>query len=63
MDEGRFDTNVFGEFELEKRKLREEGGKSFVVRKGVTDEVRDSIRMANGKLGYVYLVDRSSKNR
>lgn len=40
-----------------KGKSREEWERSFVVRRGVDDDVRDWIGMANGKVGYVYLVD------
>ena len=40
-----------------------EWGRSFVVRRGVGDDVRDSIGMANGKVGYVYLVDASCRIR
>ena len=38
-------------------KGRAEWGRSFVVRRGVGGEVRDWMGMANGKVGYVYLVD------
>ncbi len=34
-----------------------EWGRSFVVRRGVGSGVREGIGMANGKVGYVYLVD------
>lgn len=46
-----------------KAKSREEWGRSFVVRRGVGDEVKDSIGMANVKVGYVYLVDGNCKIR
>lgn len=46
-----------------KGKSRVEWGRSFVVRRGVGDDVRDSIGMANGKVGYVYLVDGNCKIR
>ncbi|MCJ1273729.1 Mitochondrial ATPase complex subunit atp10 [Puttea exsequens] len=35
----------------------------FFVRKGVEDEVKISLGQANGKVGYVYLVDRDCKIR
>ncbi|KAF6220959.1 hypothetical protein HO133_002640 [Letharia lupina] len=46
-----------------KGKSRAEWGRSFVVRRGVDDDVRDSIGMANGKVGYVYLVDGNCRIR
>lgn len=44
-------------------KSEAEWGRSFVVRRGVSDEVKDSIGMANGKVGYVYLVDGNCRIR
>ena len=38
-------------------------GRYFLVRRGLTDEIRGHIGMANGKVGYVYLVDRECKVR
>lgn len=46
-----------------KGKSRVEWGRSFVVRRGVDDDVKDSIGMANGKVGYVYLVDGNRRIR
>lgn len=46
-----------------KGKSIEEWGRSFVVRRGVGDDVKDCIGMANGKVGYVYLVDRNCRIR
>lgn len=46
-----------------KGKSRAEWGRSFVVRRGVGDDMKDSIGMANGKVGYVYLVDGSCRIR
>lgn len=46
-----------------KGKSEAEWGRSFVVRRGVDDGVRDCIGMANGKVGYVYLVDGSCRIR
>ena len=48
---------------MKKMKRTADWGKSFVVRRGLTDDIRDSIGMANGKVGYVYLVDRYCKIR
>lgn len=46
-----------------KGKSREEWGRSFVVRRGVSDDMKDSIGIANGKVGYVYLVDGNCRIR
>ena len=47
-----------------KRKLaQEEWGRSFVVRRGFGEEIRENIGMANGKVGYVYLVDAACRIR
>ncbi|PKS06547.1 hypothetical protein jhhlp_007295 [Lomentospora prolificans] len=41
-----------------RRSLGEENwGRYFLVRKGVTDYVKESIGLLNGKVGYTYLVD------
>ena len=37
--------------------------KYFLVRKGLTEEIMDSIGMANGKVGYVYLLDEECRIR
>lgn len=42
---------------LRKRLKPGEWGRSFVVRRGVEEDVKMSVGMANGKVGYVYLVD------
>lgn len=46
-----------------KRLKRGEWGRSFVVRRGVEEDVKLSIGMANGKVGYVYLVDGACRIR
>lgn len=46
-----------------KGKSREEWRRSFVVRRGVGEDLKDSIGMANGKVGYVYLVDGNCRIR
>lgn len=46
-----------------KGKSSAEWGRSFVVRRGVDEDMRESIGMANGKVGYVYLVDESCRIR
>ena len=35
----------------------------FLVRRGLTDEIREGIGMLNGKVGYVYLVDNECRIR
>ncbi len=42
---------------------REVWGRYFVVRRGVGEEMRQQLGIANGKVGYVYLVDESWKIR
>ncbi|KAK4192691.1 ATP10 protein-domain-containing protein [Podospora australis] len=37
--------------------------KYFIVRKGITDEIRESIGLLNSKVGYVYLVDHQCRIR
>jgi ATPase complex subunit ATP10 len=47
-----------------RRLLGEENwGKYFLVRKPVTDEIRESIGLLNAKVGYVYLVDKDCRIR
>lgn len=47
-----------------RKKLRkEEWGRNFVIRRGVEDDVKMSVGMANGKVGYVYIVDNNCKIR
>ncbi|KAI9775979.1 MAG: Mitochondrial ATPase complex subunit atp10 [Geoglossum umbratile] len=36
---------------------RERHGRYFVVRRGISEEIRDAIGFLNGKVGYVYLLD------
>lgn len=38
-------------------------GRYFVVRQGLSDEVKEAIGMLNGKVGYVYLVDSECRLR
>jgi mitochondrial ATPase complex subunit ATP10 len=38
-------------------------GKYFVVRKGVSDEIRERIGLLNSKVGYVFLLDKDCKIR
>lgn len=47
-----------------RRQFAEEAhGRYFVVTKGVTEVIKDQIGLLNGKVGYVYLVDRECRIR
>jgi ATPase complex subunit ATP10 len=47
-----------------RRKLgRENWGRYFLVRRGLTDEIRGAIGAVNGSVGYVYLVDAEGRIR
>ena len=48
---------------LRKQFAQHEYGKYFLVRRGVTEELRDDIGLLNSKVGYVYLVDKECKIR
>ncbi len=37
--------------------------KYFIVRKGVSDEIRESVGLLNSKVGYTYLVDHHCRIR
>ncbi len=42
---------------------KEQYGKYFVVRRGLTDDITDAIGLLNAKVGYVYLLDGDCKIR
>jgi mitochondrial ATPase complex subunit ATP10 len=53
---------------LFKRSVRKQVGKEnwdryFIVRKGISDEIRESIGLLNSKVGYTYLVDHECRIR
>lgn len=48
---------------LQRTRPASEWGQYFVVRRGVTASVREHLGMANGKVGYVYLVDEECRIR
>lgn len=48
---------------LRRRMPEDAHGRYFVVRRGVTEEMRDDVGWINSKVGYVYLVDRECKIR
>jgi ATPase complex subunit ATP10 len=51
------------QFRLRASKPKEDWGKYFVVRKGVSEKIRETIGLLNGRVGYVYLVDQDCKIR
>ncbi|KAL8737308.1 MAG: hypothetical protein Q9181_001799 [Wetmoreana brouardii] len=42
---------------IRKQRREQDWGRYFLVRRGVTDKMREAIGMGNAKIGYVYLVD------
>lgn len=48
---------------LRRRISEHSHGKYFVIRKGITEDIKDKIGLLNSKVGYVYLVDRQCKIR
>ncbi|KAF2472267.1 uncharacterized protein BDR25DRAFT_284873 [Lindgomyces ingoldianus] len=48
---------------LRRQKRKEDWGRYFLVRKGVSDYLREKIGLLNGRVGYVYLVDEHCKIR
>lgn len=50
-------------FQLRASRPKENWGKYFVVRQGVSDKIRETIGLLNGRVGYVYLVDEECKIR
>lgn len=48
---------------LRRQRAEEEWEKYFIVRKGVTDRIREAIGLLNGRVGYVYLLDENCKIR
>ncbi|USP74489.1 hypothetical protein yc1106_01763 [Curvularia clavata] len=51
------------QWRLKASKPKEDWGKYFVVRKGVSERIRETIGLLNGRVGYVYLVDQDCKIR
>ena len=48
---------------LRRRVGKENWGRYFLVRKGITDEIRESIGLLNSKVAYTYLVDHECRIR
>ncbi|CAO2650367.1 Nn.00g016590.m01.CDS01 [Neocucurbitaria sp. VM-36] len=51
------------QWRLRASRPREEWGRYFVVKKGVSERIRETIGLLNGRVGYVYLVDEECKIR
>lgn len=48
---------------LRKKFAENDWDKYFLVRRGITDDIRESIGLLNGKVGYTYLVDHHCRIR
>lgn len=48
---------------LRRARGEREWGRYFVVRRGINGTVREDLGMANGKVGYIYLVDETCRIR
>jgi len=51
------------QWNLKRQYKQEDWGKYFIVRKGVSDLMRETLGMLNRRVGYVYLVDENLKIR
>ncbi|KAJ5020304.1 ATPase assembly factor ATP10 [Bipolaris maydis] len=51
------------QWRLKASKPKEDWSKYFVVRKGVSERIRETIGLLNGRVGYIYLVDQDCKIR
>ncbi|KAF9695838.1 hypothetical protein EKO04_005810 [Ascochyta lentis] len=50
-------------WQLKAKRSKEEWGRYFVVRKGVSEKIRETIGLLNGRVGYVYVVDEECRIR
>lgn len=48
---------------LRKKIANENWGRYFLVRKGITDQIRDAVGLLNSKVGYTYLLDGNCRIR
>ncbi|KAI8941347.1 hypothetical protein NX059_002573 [Plenodomus lindquistii] len=53
----------FFQFKLKSARAKEDWNKYFIVRKGVSEKIRETIGLLNGRVGYIYLVDQDCKIR
>jgi ATPase complex subunit ATP10 len=51
------------QWRLKASKQKEDWGRYFVIRRGVSERIRETIGLLNGRVGYVYLVDQDCKIR
>jgi mitochondrial ATPase complex subunit ATP10 len=51
------------QWRLRRQRKEEDWEKYFVIRKGVSDRIRETIGLLNGRVGYVYLLDENCKIR
>jgi ATPase complex subunit ATP10 len=51
------------EWRLRLQRPKEDWGKYFIVRKGISQQIRETIGLLNSRVGYVYLVDEQCKIR
>ncbi|KAH7114209.1 ATP10 protein-domain-containing protein [Dendryphion nanum] len=51
------------QWRLRRQRNKEDWGKYFVVRKGVSQRIRETIGALNGRVGYVYLLDEDCRIR
>ena len=50
-------------WQLKAKRSQEEWGRYFIVRKGVSEKIRETIGLLNGRVGYVYVVDEECRIR
>ncbi|KAF3035014.1 Mitochondrial ATPase complex subunit atp10 [Didymella heteroderae] len=50
-------------WQLKAKRRQDEWGRYFVVRKGVSEKIRETIGLLNGRVGYVYVVDEECRIR
>lgn len=50
-------------WQLKAKRSQDEWGRYFVVRKGVSEKIRETIGLLNGRVGYVYVVDEECRIR
>lgn len=51
------------QWRMKSQRAQEDWGKYFVIRQGVSEMIRETIGLLNGRVGYVYLVDQDCKIR
>ena len=51
------------QYRLRRQRTTEDWGKYFIVRRGVSEPIRETIGLLNGRVGYVYLLDQDCRIR